>query len=297
VKRVLSYKPNLVYYTLSPTGYAFYRDACYVFLLKLLNQKIVFHLHGKGINNNVKDNILKKYLYRWVFKNTYVICLSESLTFDIQEVYFSIPIIVPNGIKLEQYLNRANHKTDSIPQILFLSNYKRDKGILILIEALSILKNKGFDYSARLVGAPGDLSIEFLENLIKGQHLTEYIQVLGPLYGNDKINEFQNADIFVFPTKNEAFPLVILEAFQYALPVISTFEGGIPDIVSDNKTGLLVETQNPEMLADKIAILLENKNLRIEMGRKGHEKFINNFTLAHFEKNMNKTFQSILGIN
>jgi glycosyltransferase involved in cell wall biosynthesis len=51
------------------------------------------------------------------------------------------------------------------------------------------------------------------------------------------------------------------------------------------------------MLADKIAILLENKNLRIEMGRKGHEKFINNFTLAHFEKNMNKTFQSILGIN
>ena len=167
----------------------------------------------------------------------------------------------------------------------------------IKIAYRSILKNKGFDYSARLVGAPGDLSIEFLENLIKGQHLTEYIQVLGPLYGNDKINEFQNADIFVFPTKNEAFPLVILEAFQYALPVISTFEGGIPDIVSDNKTGLLVETQNPEMLADKIAILLENKNLRIEMGRKGHEKFINNFTLAHFEKNMNKTFQSILGIN
>ncbi len=109
-----------------------------------------------------------------------------------------------------------------------------------------------------------------------------------------KISELQKADIFVFPTFNEAFPLVLLEASQFSLPVISTFEGGIPDIVVDGKTGFLVKSQNPEMLAEKISILLNNSNLRIEMGRNAYERFINNFTIDIFEKNMLKTFNSIL---
>src|SRR5688572_14459916 len=49
MKGIVTYKPDLVYFTLVPTGFAFYRDAFYVLLLKLFNQKIVFHLHGKGI--------------------------------------------------------------------------------------------------------------------------------------------------------------------------------------------------------------------------------------------------------
>jgi glycosyltransferase involved in cell wall biosynthesis len=185
-----------------------------------------------------------------------------------------------------------------VPQILFLSNYIQDKGILVLIDALKKLKNKGHIFNASLVGGPVDLKIEFLQNLVDDQNLSGCIQIKGPLYGDNKIAEFLNADIFCFPTyyKNEAFPLVILEAMQFSLPVISTFEGGIPDIVIDNETGFLVESQNSEILADRIAVLLTNKNLIIEMGRKGHERFLNNFTLAHFENNLKQTFQTILGI-
>jgi glycosyltransferase involved in cell wall biosynthesis len=84
---------------------------------------------------------------------------------------------------------------------------------------------------------------------------------------------------------------------QFGLPVISTFEGSIPDIVINNETGFLVETQNAQMLAEKIAILLKDKDLRIEMGKKGYERFINNYTLNHFENSMNKTFWKILGIH
>ena len=81
---------------------------------------------------------------------------------------------------------------------------------------------------------------------------------------------------------------------QFGLPVISTFEGSIPEIVINNETGFLVESQNAQMLADKIAILLKDKNLRIEMGKKGYERFINNYTLNHFENSMNNIFQTIL---
>jgi len=288
----------LVYYTLSPTGYAFYRDACYVFILKMLNQKIVFHLHGKGINKNIKNNSFKKYIYRRVFKNTYVICLSRSLVGDVRDVYKSIPYIVANGIQLDPESGKTIHKSNNIPQILFLSNYLRNKGILVLVEALGILKNQGYLYNARFVGAPSDLTVEMMKEIICDKKLTEFIKIIGPLYGCDKTKEFQNADMFVFPTfyKNEAFPLVILEAFQNSLAVISTFEGGIPDIVVDSETGFLVETQNAQMLAEKIAILLKNEKLRIEMGEKGYKRFINNYTLDHFFNNLNKTFQDILSI-
>ena len=200
---------------------------------------------------------------------------------------------------LSEIKEKKFQNNGSVPQILYLSNYVRDKGVLLLIDALRKLKNQGHIFNARLIGAPVDLKIEFLQNLINDQNLSNCVQILGPLYGDDKFLKFQKADIFVFPTfyKNEAFPLVILEAMQFSIQVISTCEGGISDIVVDGETGFLVETQNPEMLADKIAILLKNKNMRIEMRKKGYERFINNYTLNHFENKMNKTFWEILGIH
>lgn len=63
---------------------------------------------------------------------------------------------------------------------------------------------------------------------------------------------------------NECFPLVILEAMEYKLPVISTNEGGIPDIVKDGENGLICEKQNPYSLADCIAKLLDDEELRVK---------------------------------
>ena len=298
VKKVITHKPDLIYFTIAPTGIAFYRDAFYVALLKLLNSKIIYHLHGKGIKNTTKKSSFKKYLYTWVFKNTHVICLSEHLSIDISEVCQSVPFIVPNGIEVQPIFNGSvNRFNRSVPQILYLSNFIRNKGVMVLIEALGFLHKQGYLFKARFVGEQADLTIEFLENIIIKQNLTEVVKIIGPLYGDDKFLEFRDADIFVFPTYNDAFPLVNLEAMQSSLPVISTFEGSVPDIVIDNETGFLVETQNSEMLAEKIAILLKDENLRNEMGKKGYDRFIKNYTLNHFENNMIKTFYKILDKN
>jgi glycosyltransferase involved in cell wall biosynthesis len=205
---------------------------------------------------------------------------------------------VANGIKILPEISEKKFQASSeVPRILYLSNYIRDKGVLILIDALGKLRDRGHNFNARLVGAPADLKIDFLQEEIKDRNLENCIQILGPLYGEEKTAEFLNADIFCFPTyyKNEAFPLVLIEAMQFSLPVISTFEGGIPDLVIDGETGLLVESQNAEMLAAKIAVLLTDRALISEMGKKGRERFINNFTLSHFEKNLNITFKTVLG--
>ena len=297
LKKMVQFKPDLVYFTLSPKGYAFYRDAFYIFLLKAFKAKIVLHLHVKGIEKCIQNNFLKKYIYRLVFKKTNVICLSKILSSDIQNVFTPTPYIVPNGIPEKSGINEVNkEEKKTVPQILYLSNYFQSKGILILLKALTVIKERGDIFSARLVGASGDLSVETIEKIINDSNLTSLVKAVGPLYNEDKIKEFQNADIFVFPTffNNEAFPLVILEALQFGLPIITTFEGGIPEIITNNEVGLLVESQNVEILADKISLLINNQVLRNEMGKKGYEKFKNNYTLEHFEKNINNVFNDIL---
>lgn len=295
VKKVIRHKPDLVYFNLTPKGFAFYRDSFYVFLLKLLGRKIVFHLQSKGIRENTGKSLIKKQLYRMVFKNTSIICLSPKLTDDFTDVYKSIPFFVPNGIEVEpQSTNKENKQIDSAPQILYLSHYLRSKGILVLIEALGILKKRGNKFNARLIGPPADLTEQDLQAAIDFNNLKDIVEVAGPRYGEDKFHEFQKADLFVFPSYNEVFGLVILEAMQFSLPVVSTIEGAIPDIIVDNETGFLVEKQNPKKLADKIEILLNDRELRVRMGKEGYKRFLNNYTIDKFESNIFETIQTIL---
>jgi glycosyltransferase involved in cell wall biosynthesis len=294
--KAVRFKPDLAYFTLSSSGYAFYRDTFYVLILKLFNLKILFHLHGKGIKKEVEKSILKRKIYKFVFRNTNVICLSSNLAEDIKLVSFSLPYIVPCGIPVVPMSNQEINKTNKIVQILFLSNYIENKGILKLIDALGLLKDQGVIFNARLVGAPTDLKIETIESYIKKRKLENCVFAVGPRYGEDKYNEFLASDIFAFPTfySKEAFPLVNLEAMQFSLPVISTNEGGISEAVIDDVTGFVVEPRNVQQLADKLKILIQNKHLREEMGLKGKEHFSKNFTLEHYEQNMKTVFDTIL---
>jgi glycosyltransferase involved in cell wall biosynthesis len=300
LKKMFQFRPDLVHFTLSTMGFAFYRDAFYVAIIKCFSPAIVYHLHTKGIKKNTEGHFLKKRICRFVFKNTESICLSTNLTKDIEQVSVSIPYIVPYGIPVSRPAeNGTAARSGSIPQILYLGNYIESKGVLVLVEALSLLAERGHVFSARLVGAPADVTMEMLERKIGEKNLTASVTATGPLYNERKLEEYRNADIFVFPTfyENEAFPLVLLEALQYGLPIVSTFEGGIPEMIIDNETGLLVESQNAEMLAGKISALLTDPARRKEMGRRGYQRFKNNYTLEHFENNMLRTFNAILKIS
>jgi glycosyltransferase involved in cell wall biosynthesis len=298
VRKVIILRPSLVYFNLTPKGFAFYRDAFYVFLLKMFRRRIVLHLQSKGIRESTDRNPSLKLLYRMVLRNTFIICLSPRLTDDFDHVYGSEPYFVPNGLENQSSLFKGGHKPkEKVPAILYLSHYLRSKGVLVLIEALGILKRSGFLFTARIAGPPADLTIEDLEKAVAEENLQDMVAVTGPKYGEEKISEFRNADIFVFPTYNEVFGLVLLEAMQSGLPVVTTFEGAIPDIVSDNITGYLVEAREPDLLAEKLALLVGDPDLRHKMGHAGLERFLEKYTLDKFEENIRATITTILKTN
>lgn len=113
----------------------------------------------------------------------------------------------------------------------------------------------------------------------------------GKKYNEDKNVFFDNADIFVFPTSNEAFGLVLLEAMEHAVPCISTREGGVSAIIDDGVNGFLVEKRDANALADRMEFLLTHPKERPRMGIAGYQKFKNEFTLPKFETRMKQILE------
>lgn len=103
---------------------------------------------------------------------------------------------------------------------------------------------------------------------------------------NEEKKHSKNADIFIFPTLNEAFGFVLLEAMEHALPCIATDEGGISDIVDEGETGFIVSKRNANILAVKIEYLLIHPEERMRMGKLGYKKFKNQFTVGKFEERL-----------
>lgn len=282
-------KPSLVYITPNAKGGPFYKDFIVVIMLKMMGCKIMAHYHNKGVATR-QDKWLDDLLYRRFFKGIKVILLGENLYQDIikyvkrEDVY-----ICPNGIPIEITKKKDNDK----PRILFLSNLLIDKGIMVLLDALELLKDKGRSFSCDIVGGETiEIDTKRLDEEILKRNMSDIVSYRGKQYGSDKIAYLNKADIFVHPTNDDCFPLVLLEAMQHKLPIITTNEGGIPDIVKDGGNGFICEKRNPKDLAEKILLLLNDQQLRLKMGQDGYQKYKENFTLEAFEKRMLEILQS-----
>ena len=284
-------RPHLVYFALTTTGMAFLRDVLLVAMLRLFHLKRIYHLHNKGIKK-YQDNPFFRPLYKFVFKNSEVILLSKSLYEDVKAFVHEnkvkicsngIPDIFP-GLSLKEALKTEND-LPKVPEILFLSNLIETKGVYVLLEACKLLKNRNVNFFCTFIGGEGDITTSEFNKKINSFDLQDMVQFKGKKFGTDKIKAFREADIFVFPTyyPKECFPLVILEAMSAGLPVISTFEGGIPDIIDNGVSGFLVEQKNLQILANQLEKLLTDPNLCKQMGKAGREKFEKDFKIEIFE--------------
>ena len=291
---LINFKPNIVYLTITAKGIGFYKDLPIALLVKLFGKKLVLHYHNRGVSN-FQHRLFDHLLYKILFKNSKVILLSERLFTDVSKyvnkknIYFC-----PNGIP-DVYDLKNKAKKNEISEILFLSNLIESKGVYILLEALKLLKDEGVQFHCNIVGGEGNISSKQLIKKISDLNLDEYVTFQGKKYGNEKNEILKSSDIFVFPTfyPNECFPLVLLEAMQFNLPIISTNEGGIADIVKNAETGFIVEKENSQQLHKKIKCLIDNPQKANLMGEKGRVYFLENYTLEVFEIRLKKILQDV----
>ena len=148
-----------------------------------------------------------------------------------------------------------------------------------------MLMDRGLNFQCNFVGGESkEMDRRVFEEAVKERGLEKCVLYHGPKYGEEKEHYWSMADVFVQPTYEDCFPLTILEAMQHGLPVVSTDEGAVPDMVADGENGFVCRRKDAEGLAQALERLLLDEALRHRMGAEGYRRYKEKFTLQCFER-------------
>ncbi|MFN2540976.1 MAG: glycosyltransferase family 4 protein [Chthoniobacterales bacterium] len=179
-----------------------------------------------------------------------------------------------NGLDLAQF-NRAGFST-APPVLIAVGRLIEKKGFADLIRTCGLLKEQGTVFRCQIIG-DGPLE-EQLRRQIEELGLQEHVRLLGPKPQHEIATYLANATVFVLPSVIDPqggmdnLPTVIMEAMATGLPVISTAVGGIPEMVIDNETGLLIRPGEPDVLASAIEKLIVDLPLARRLGDNGRKR-------------------------
>jgi len=300
IKYKFRYKIEILYYFPSgPKLNPIIRDFFILMLIRPFFSKTVFHFRAAGISEylNQKNRVLQKILSLPYRNPDIAIQLSDLNPEDGKYFHAERTLIVPNGIE-DKYSekNKVDKKSKNQIDILYIGALHRSKGIFNLLEAaqeiLKLNKNVFFNF----IGQFYDDKIEDEFNqIINKYNLQKNIKLYGLKINDSKWDFFYNADILCFPTyfESESFGNVLLEAMMFELPIVGTKWRGIPGIVHDKENGLLVNPNDSVDLADKLLILIQDQEKRIQYGERGRKIFLEKYTLQKHIKKMNDIFLSI----
>jgi len=164
------------------------------------------------------------------------------------------------------------------------------KGHRFLLEAAALLKRRGHRLKYRFAGDGSER--ERLQQIVLELGLREDVEMIG--FVSDIPAFLSTIDIFVLPSVYEGLGVAILEAMAAGKPVVATRVGGIPELVSDAATGLLVPPMNPQALTEAISKLLSQPGLAQQMGEKGRGRVRKDFTVEQMAKKNEDFYYELL---
>jgi glycosyltransferase involved in cell wall biosynthesis len=205
--------------------------------------------------------------------------------------------IVANGVP-DHPLAREDRKerANVVPTLLYVGILSEAKGLLVLTEACRRMRKRGLAFRLHLMGAFESARFEStLRRAVIDAGLAERTTYLGALVGDEKAACFRASDIFCYPTHFEAesFGIVVIEAMQFSLPVVASRWRGVASVVAHGESGILVPVRDAPQLEAALVTLMEDPKLRLRMGRRGRELYLERFTEDRFRNDMEAVLSEI----
>jgi glycosyltransferase involved in cell wall biosynthesis len=271
------------------------------------------HVHGKqkfekhfGRKTRVENLTSLFYPYIHIMEKTYlkktdnIITVSDWIKNFVDEDKNKNIEVIHNGVDTKKFSkknkNSAKNEFDFLdeinkPIVLYCGRLLALKGLKILIDSIKdILKQE----DAYFVFA-GKGEIKEWEKELKLNNISKENYIFLDYVDYERIHYlYSKADIFVLPSFTESCPITILEAMSTGLPVVASDVGGVSEILSNNKDGILVEPGSKEQLAETINSLIKNKNLRNKIAKNAREKVENEFDSKIMAQKTKKFYDKIL---
>ncbi|MEW6406656.1 MAG: glycosyltransferase family 4 protein [Chloroflexota bacterium] len=211
---------------------------------------------------------------RWIWRRSSGLVANSRGLKNLAEAFdSSVPIkIIPNGVDLHRYA--PGSRDWQPPRMLFVGRLVYQKGVDLLFEALQDLKSHPWELS--LVGDGPERAA--LQKLARKQGISERVHFRGWLDGEAVLDQFRQANLFVFPSRHEGMPNAILEAMACGLPVIASHIAGNEELVMDGENGLLVPPEDSNALRNALGELLEDSTRRKQMGAASRQRVEANYS-------------------
>ena len=276
------------------------------FLKKIYRIPLITTIHGSGLVP--LKNIFFKKIQKIVIKNSDIITVnSMNIKLELinrfpeskKQIDRKVHII-PMGIDTNLFkkinIDKKFRKYKNNKILLFIGRLNKQKGVHILIKSLPYIIKNNNNIKLLIIGE-GEYK-KTLEALINKLRLQKFVELLGPKPHEELVNYYNLADIFILPsitTKigTEAFGLVLVEAMACKTCVIGSSSGGIKNIISHEKNGLIFKEKSPEDLAEKINLTLSNHAFRLKLAQKGYE-FSQKLDWKEISKQFNQIYSKLI---
>lgn len=246
--------------------------------------------HGISFNDR-QYSFLKRFAERFFLKYA---GFKKIITVDMKGLHalnaakIKNAVYVPNGIDLSRFQNRKERENTRI-KFLFVGRLEKQKGVIYLIKAADLLKNKNH-FEIIIVGEGSEA--DYLMKTTWELGLTDFVKFEGKVSEQRLIEYYLGCDAFVLPSLWEGMPLTLLEAAAAEMPIIVSDVGGISSLFTDEDNALIIEPADGEALASAMIKLMKDKELREKLGSNAR-RLAESFSWEKTAKTMDKIYMEV----
>jgi glycosyltransferase involved in cell wall biosynthesis len=249
---------------------------------RLTGVPVVISVHGADVDGVASSGQAARLAYKFIIRGaSRIVACSEALAQQVVSLFPNATnkvTYVHNALDLGGHAKQNSDRTLPRRFILSVSRHVHKKGIDTLLRAFAMIANDYPDVSLILVG-DGPLSAEYRALAIQ-LNIDRQAVFAGEVAHEEVSIFFERCAFFVLPSRAEPFGVVLLEAAQRRRGILATRVGGVPEIVSDGVSGMLVRPDDPQAMADCIRVLLNHPDMADHLGANAYRNLISRFLWA-----------------
>jgi len=264
------------------------RKIPFFILAKIYRKKVIVHFHSFSPETTINGKYKRIYYFMFSHANR-VIVLSQLWKKWVAQYLHLVDniIVLYNPCQKIQLVDESERKDF----ILYAGAINKRKGYEDLIKAFSMISNQ-FPTWKLVIAGSGE--IENGAKTAEKSGIAEQVLFTGWITGREKDKWFRKARIFCLPSYAEGFPTALLDACSYGIPLVVTPVGGIPDIIMNERNGLLFTPGDTATLAAQLKLLIENPVLREKLSKEACNLAQTTFSIEETNRRMNKIYREII---
>jgi glycosyltransferase involved in cell wall biosynthesis len=258
--------------------------------------RVVLHIHGAGFDDFADSAgwFSRRLVRRCLSLADRVVALSEEWRRRLQRISSSARItVIENAVAAIPTVRRMHGSNRC--RFLLLARMDVWKGVDDLLDACVLLQNRSSAIFVTLSGPPGSAGdADALRAKIADRNLDTLVEYAGPVDGEGKGRLLAQTDVLVQPSHQEGMPMAMLEALADGIPVVATRVGGIPDVITDGREGLLVPPRRPDLLAEAMHVLAGDAERRTRMSAQARALALSRFGAERFNHDLLRLYDDLM---